>query len=60
MFLKTLTAGDKPCLLNRDNLTQPLQMQLSQKQKTFAQLFFESSKFILHVKHLATKDDNHS
>ena len=32
-------------LLNRDNLLEHLQMQLSQKQKTFSQLFFAFSKF---------------
>ena len=36
--LKTVnlfTADDKYSLLKRDNLTQPIQMQLSQKQKIF-------------------------
>ena len=36
LFVNTLTADDKHYLLNRDNLTQPIQMQLSQKQKTFS------------------------
>ena len=36
---KTLAADDKHYLLNRDNLAQPIQMQLFQKQKTFSQLF---------------------
>ena len=40
LFANTLTADDKHYLLNRDNLTQPIQMQLSQKQKTFSQFFF--------------------
>ena len=39
LFAKTLTADDKHYLLNRDNLTQPIEMQLSQKQKTFSELF---------------------
>ena len=34
-FANTLTADDKYSLLSRDNLMQPIQMQLSQKQKTF-------------------------
>ena len=38
--VKTLTADDKYCLLNRDNLLQHLEMQLSQKQKTVSQFFF--------------------
>ena len=29
MFVNALTADDKHYLLNRDNLTQPIQMQLS-------------------------------
>ena len=35
MFVNTLTAHDKHYLLDRDNLTQPIQMQLSQKQNIF-------------------------
>ena len=35
---KTLAADDKHYLLNRNNLAQPIQMQLFQKQKTFSQL----------------------
>ena len=33
----TLTLDDNHYLLNRDNLTQPIQIQLSQKQKTFSE-----------------------
>ena len=33
--VNTFTADDKYSLLKRDNLTQPIQMQLSQKQKIF-------------------------
>ena len=40
LFLNTLTADEKHYLLNRDNLTQPIQMQVSQKQKTFSQFLF--------------------
>ena len=40
----TLTVNDKHNLLNRDNLTQPIDMQLSEKQKTFSKIFF----FFLH------------
>ena len=35
LFFNRLTADDKYSLLNKDNLTQPIQMQLSQKQKWF-------------------------
>ena len=40
LFLNTMTVNDKHYLLDRDNLTEPIQMQLSQKQKIFAQFFF--------------------
>ena len=40
----TLTFDDKHYLLNRDNLTQPIQMQLDQKQKTFSEFFSSISK----------------
>ena len=51
--------NDKHYLLNRDNLMEPIQMQLSEKQKTFSQFFFFFAflKSILHFKHLAKKDD---
>ena len=39
-FVNTLTAKDKYSLLNRDNLTQPIDMQLSHKQKTFSWIGF--------------------
>ena len=40
VFVKTLTADDKYSVLNRDNLLQDVQMQLSQKRKTFSPSFF--------------------
>ena len=60
LFVNTLTADDKHYLLNRDILVQRIQMQLSQKQKTFVQFFFAFSKSILYLKHLPKKDDPHS
>ena len=39
LFVNTLSADDKYSLLNRDNLTQPIQILLSQKQKNFSQFF---------------------
>ena len=36
-LVDTLAANEKYPVLNRDNLTIPIQMQLSQKQKTFSQ-----------------------
>ena len=39
LFVNTLTDDDKYCLLYRDNLTQTIQILLSQKQKTFSEFF---------------------
>ena len=55
-----MTADDKYCLLNRDNLTQPIPTQLSQKQKAFSEFFLPFSKFTLNSEHFQTKDDLHS
>ena len=60
LFVNTLTADGKPYLLNRDNLTEPVEMQLSQKQKIFQEFFFSFSKSILNFKHFLKKDDPHS
>ena len=40
LFVNTLTVDENHYLLNRDNLTQTIQMQLSEKQKTFFNFFF--------------------
>ena len=56
----TLIAHNKQYLLNRDNLTKPIQMGLSQKQKTFSELFVAILKSILNFKHIPKKDDPHS
>ena len=58
-FVKTFTVADKHYLLNRDNLSQPIQIQLSQKQKTFSQFFFSFLKSMLNYKHLSKKVDPH-
>ena len=60
LFDKTLTVDEKHYLLTRDNLTQTIQIQLSQKQKTFFEFFFAFVKSILHFKHLSQKDDAQS
>ena len=57
LFVNTLTVNDKHYLLNRDNLTQTIQIQLSQKQKTFFEFFFAFLKSILNFKNLP-KNDN--
>ena len=55
-----MPADEKHYLLNRDNLAQPIQMQLYQKQKAFSQFFFAFVKSTLNFKHLPKKDDPHS
>ena len=60
LFVNTLTVDEEHYLLNRDNLTQPIQMQLFPKQKYFYQFFFEFLKSILNFKHLPTEDDPQS
>ena len=57
LFVNTLTVNDKHYLLNRENLTQQIEMQLSEKQKAFSEFFFPVLKSILNFKHLAKKDD---
>ena len=59
LYGNTLTVDDKHYLLNRDNLAQLIQMQLSQKQKSFPAFFFAFLKYILNLKHLPTKGDPH-
>ena len=40
VFVNALTSRDKYSLRNRKNLTQPIQMQLSQKQEILSEIFF--------------------
>ena len=56
----TLTVNDKYYPLNRDNLAQPIQMQLSQKQKILSEFFFAFLKSILNFEHLPKKNDPRS
>ena len=60
LFANTLTVNDKHYLLNRDNLTQQIEMQLSEKQKTFSEFFFAVLKSTLNFKHFRKKDDPRS
>ena len=60
LFVNTLTADDKHNLLNRDNLTQAIQIQLYEKRKNFCDFPFAFSKSILNFKYLPKKDDPHS
>ena len=56
LFANTLIVDDKHYLLNRDNLTQPIQMQLYQEQKIFSEFFLPFLKSILNFTHLPKND----
>ena len=60
LFLNTLTVDEKRYLLTRDNLPQPIQMQLSEKQKTFSEFCFSFLKSLLNFTHCTKKDDPRS
>ena len=60
LFPNTLSADGKYSLFNRDNLTQPIQMQLSQKQKNFSNFFSLFLKSSLNFEYFLKKDDLHS
>ena len=55
-----MSAVDKCCLPNRDNLMQPISMQLSQKLKTFFRFFNVFSKSRLRFEYSQNKDDTHT
>ena len=60
LLVKTLAADEKYPVLDKDNLTIPIQMQLSQKQKHFSEFSPSLSKFRLNFKHFEKKDNPHS
>ena len=60
LLVKTLTDDEKYSLLYRENLTQPIQILLSQKRKTFSQFFSAFLKFTLNFADFQKKDDPHS
>ena len=55
LFPNTLSADGKYSLLKRDNLTEPIQMQVSRKQKTFSEFFAAFLKSILNFEHFQKK-----
>ena len=55
LFVKTLTDDEKYCLLYRENLTPPIQILLSQKKKTFFDIFAPFLKSTLNFAHFLTK-----
>ena len=60
LLVKTLTDDEKYSLLYRENLTQPIQILLSQKRKTFSQFFSAFLKSTLGFAHFQEKDYFHS
>ena len=60
LSVKTLTADDKHYLFNTDNLAQPIQMQLSQKQKNISEIFFAFLKSIFNSELFPKNNDPHS
>ena len=55
LFVNTLSEDDKYCLLYKDNLLQPIQILLSQKQKTFSEFFSGFLKSTLNFEHFEKK-----
>ena len=55
LLVNTLATDEKYPVVNRDNLTIPIQMQLSQKQKTFSQFLCAFLKSLLNFKYFEKK-----
>ena len=60
MFVHILTTDDKYYLLNRENLRQPIQIQIYWKEKAFSQLDSAFSKAMLNFQHFLKRDLLHS
>ena len=59
LFANILSADGKYSVLTWDNLTQPIQMQLSQKQKYFPEFSCGLLKSGSNFEHFQKKDDSH-
>ena len=55
LFVNTLSEDDRYCLLYKDNLLQPIQILLSQNQKTFSEFFSPFLKSTLNFEHFQKK-----
>ena len=55
LFVNTLSEDDRYCLLHKDNLLQPIQILLSQKQKTFPEFFSPFLKSTLNFERFQKK-----
>ena len=60
LLVHTLASDEKYLVLHRENLTIPIQMQLSRKQDFFSQFSVAILKFCLNFKHFGKKDDPRS
>ena len=60
LVVHTLTDDDKYSLLNRDNSTQPIHVQLFQRKKNIPRIFFAFLKSKLNLEHFLNNDDPHS
>ena len=60
LLVNTLAADEKYPVLNRDNLTIPIQMQLSQKQKKFSDFFAPFLNSNLNFERFEKKGDPHT
>ena len=56
LFFNTLTTDDQYSLLKRDNLTKPIQIQISKKQKIFFQFFYALLKSTSNFEHFEKRD----
>ena len=55
LFVNTLSEDGRYCLLYKDNLLQPIQILLSQKQKTFSEFFSPFLKSTLNFERFQKK-----
>ena len=59
LSVNTFAANEKYPVFKRENLTIPIQMQLSEKQKNFCQMFTSILKSRWIFEHFDKKDDTH-
>ena len=60
VFVNTLTADGKYPVQGCENLQLPIQMQLSEKRKTFSEFFVPFLESTSNFKHFEKKDDRHT
>ena len=60
VFVNTLTSEGKYRVQDWENLSLPIQMQLTEKRETFSQFFVPFLESISNFKHSGKRDDCHS